>query len=80
MNGIELPCGKVLRVEPADSSYGNKGDSRSTGNTNDDKKVTGTKEAEQSVSPTKKTAPDVEQQTGSEAFENDDLDDFFSSL
>lgn len=70
MNGAELPCGSILRVQPADSSY-----SQSASKYAPQLTTTG------AVVTAAKRPPVVDDKEGDKKEDDDsDLDDFFDSL
>lgn len=73
MNGAELPCGSVIRVEPADSSFSSRQTSHPYGPQEPDQEKTlsqGDDAQGERAAPTSADPP----------ADSDDLDDFFDSL
>lgn len=84
MNGVELPCGSILSVEPADMDYKKKQNTEKVDkyDANDSSFEDSKKEMEKSNSTTTCSGQIDNNPSSTKEFEddNDDLDDFFASL
>lgn len=85
MNGVELPCGSILSVEPADMDYKKKQTIEKLDNKNGASDSLPTTEKEKERSDNRNTHADGQidsNQSPTKELEddNDDLDDFFASL
>lgn len=79
MNGCELPNGIILHVEPTSATQKVHRDS-GRGHTTDNTSV-GLPEVESGIDPTEVSKAESNNEvTGNEDTNNDELDDFFSSL
>ena len=76
LNGVELPCGSLLSVQPADFDYKKKNTSKKNNNQNDIKSQTRHSMKEENVIDTEPHPLEGKTDDNPE----DDLDDFFSSL
>lgn len=77
MNGAELPCGTVLKVEPADASYQQPKTSQYGPVGNDEQQGNDNKQLQQGESIIIAAGPT---KTEDNENEDEDLDDFFESL
>jgi hypothetical protein len=75
MDGVELPCGSIMRVEPADCSY-----DRNLRNHYSRKKGEPNREDHLSHTHGEVKESDARKDTAAEEEDDDELDEFFNSL
>jgi hypothetical protein len=82
MDGVELPCGSVMRVEPASSSsHGRSSEAYHTSKTEEPNRCSGNEEDGLTVNRNPGDVDEGDSRKGATAGEDgDDLDAFFNSL